>query len=295
MAELSASQEELRRCQRQLAQERAEPFQASDIIWLFGAGRTGSTWLSQMLEDLPGLEVWPEPQLGELFDAERFVVGEQKARHWSFALSPSYKEAWLPAARSLILAGAQARFPAAGGVVIKEPHGSAGAPLLVEALPESRIVLLVRDPRDVVASALDARMRGMWREGWRGMYASNAESHDEFVESAARAYARHMGASREAHAAHGQSKTVVRYEDLRWDTLGELMRLCSELGVAAEEKVLARTVGQHSWETIPEDKKGEGKFYRKGTSGGWQQDLTEQQIEVVEKTTAPILREFYPK
>src|SRR3712207_6950789 len=48
-------------------------------------------------------------------------------------------------------------------LVVKEPNGSIGAPLLMEALPESRMILLVRDPRDVAASSIDARRKGGWQ------------------------------------------------------------------------------------------------------------------------------------
>jgi hypothetical protein len=39
-----------------------------NIVWIFGAGRTGSTWLSQMMGELEGHEVWFEPWVGALFD-----------------------------------------------------------------------------------------------------------------------------------------------------------------------------------------------------------------------------------
>jgi hypothetical protein len=43
-----------------------------------------------------------------------------------------------------------------------------GAVLLAEALPESRMVLLVRDPRDYTASWVDAHKEGGWRSGGEG-------------------------------------------------------------------------------------------------------------------------------
>jgi hypothetical protein len=53
-------------------------------------------------------------------------------------------------------------------------------------------------------------------------------------------------------------------------------------------------VGKHSWENIPKEDKGEGKFYRKATPGGWREDLTPEQVRTVEEKTAPLLMEFYP-
>jgi hypothetical protein len=102
-----------------------------------------------------------------------------------------------------------------------------------------------------------------------------------------------VSAAKEAYEAHRGRKTLVRYEDLRFDTLGVMRRVCSELGLPVDEERLARSVENRSWEKIPEDKKGPGKSKRKATPGGWSEDLTPRQVEIVEEVTAPLLEEFY--
>jgi len=52
-------------------------------------------------------------------------------------------------------------------------------------------------------------------------------------------------------------------------------------------------VAKHSWEQIPEGEKGEGKFYRKGKAGGWREDLSPDQIRIIEEITAPVLSKYY--
>jgi hypothetical protein len=73
-----------------------------------------------------------------------------------------------------------------------------------------------------------------------------------------------------------------------------MRRLCSALQIPTDEEKLTRVVEKHSWENIPEKDKGEGKFYRKATLGGWRKDLTSDQVKAIESITAPLLREFYP-
>jgi hypothetical protein len=169
----------------------------------------------------------------------------------------------------------------------------------MEALPESGMVLLIRDPRDVVASWLDATRKGGWQTRRRGEGGRRAESLAEtnpnaFVRRHADAYLQHVGSARRAYEAHEGRKVVVRYEDLRADTLGTIKRMYGELNVPVEESKLAKAVEKHAWENIPEEEKGQGKFYRKATPEAWRQDLTRRQVKTVERITAPLLEEFYP-
>lgn len=271
-----------------------------NTIWIFGTGRTGSTWLAAMMEEPEDHEVWFEPRVGTLFDPQRFerFGGKQ------FILASQYKEVWLGSIRNFILDGANARFPELAGkgggyLAVKEPGGSVGASMIMEALPESGMVLLIRDPRDVVASWLDATRKGGWQTRRRGEEGRRAESladtnPNAFVKRHADAYLQHVGSARQAYEEHGGRKVVVRYEDLRADTLGTMKRMYSELGVPMEDARLARAVEKHTWENIPEEEKGQGMFYRKATPQGWREDLTRHQVKTVERITAPLLEEFYP-
>src|SRR5215210_7869833 len=38
-----------------------------NMIWIFGSGRSGSTWLRSMMEEMSGHRVWEEPMVGRLF------------------------------------------------------------------------------------------------------------------------------------------------------------------------------------------------------------------------------------
>ena len=269
-----------------------DAFDASRLVWLFGAPRTGSTWLSEMFSEA-GFEVWKEPLVGELFGHlyYRRSSETQRTRSKHFILG-AHRDTWLSSVRSLVLEGVAARFSGDAFVLAKEPNGSIGAPLLSEALPDSRLICLVRDPRDVVASALASGRDGGWREKARNRRGAAPET-DLSAEKWAGIVTQQMGNAVVAYHSHAGPKSLVRYEDLRTDPLAQMSRLHAELGITAQEVAIERAVEKCSWEAIPEENKGPDKFYRKATPGSWREDLTSEEAQVVESATAPLLREFY--
>jgi hypothetical protein len=289
---------------RDLGKATARGIRPQNIVWIFGAARTGSTWLSEMMGDLQGHTVWREPLVGALFgnlyyERAKHLIGKP-GKHYIFG--ERYRESWLDSIRAFVLKEASGRFPEARGsgnyLVVKEPNGSFGAPLLMEALPESRMILLIRDPRDVTASSMDARSEGGWkyenRKGRRPKKPLVERNPRYFVRRRARSYLRSVEKSRQAYEAHQGHKVLVKYEELRADTLATMRRIYSALEIPVDEEELAAAVEKSSWENIPEEEKGPGKRRRKATAGGWREDLTPEQARIVEKVTRPLLEEFYP-
>ncbi len=100
-----------------------------NIIWVFGSGRTGSSWLTFMMGSLPDHTRWNEPLVGYLFGHLYYKRAEARQDREHFILASTYMESWVNSIRTLLLNGAAMRFPERaekGYLVIKEPHGSMG-------------------------------------------------------------------------------------------------------------------------------------------------------------------------
>jgi hypothetical protein len=247
---------------------------------------------------------WREPLVGQLFGSFYDGANAINFERPQFIFSDTNRDAWLNGIRLFVLNAIRGYF--SGGdkyLVVVEPNGSLGAPLIMEALPESRMILLMRDPRDVVASALDRHRKGGDAYKLRAQdprkaktLPKNAADHDPdgFIKTQAKRYLRNVSSARQAFDNHRGPKVMVKYEDLRAETLQTMKRLYSGLGIEVVEAELARVVNKHAWENIPAENKGPGKSNRKASPGGWREDLTPRQVETVERVTAPLLREFYP-
>lgn len=282
-----------------------------NIVWILGSPRTGSTWLSEILGEFSGHALWKEPFFGVVLNLRNNLAHRGYLDSKQFLLGEHYRDVWIGSMRRLFLDVGHAKFPNIAPkhhLVIKEPNGSICAPMIMEAFPESKLVFLVRDSRDVVASLLDAARKGSWY-GYDKFEASVADavlrnggpdspengSEDEFVERLAKNYVSNVGAVKEAYDRHPEgAKVLVRYEDLRENPRDWVSRICDSLGIELDDEQLEQAVAKHAWENIPKENRGQGKFHRKASPGGWKEDLTSEEALKVEEITGPILREFYP-
>jgi hypothetical protein len=275
-----------------------------NMIWVFGIGRSGNTWLLGMMSAVSHYETWDEPYVGRLFGDFYEEAKVQALPRAHFIMGDPIRKGWVRSIRNFVLDGAGYSHPTLGRgkyLVIGEHNSSVGAPLLMEALPESRMILLVRDPRDVIASNLDGAREGGWLAQWREIGGGDEEYHalaevdpNVYVKQLAEKYLHDIGCARQAYESHKGRKVLVRYEDLRADTMGTMQRIYSTLELPVNGEQLEHIVQAHSWENIPEKYKGRGQFNRKATPGAWKEDLTPEQAQTIEEITAPLLKEFYP-
>jgi O-antigen biosynthesis protein len=274
-----------------------KPVRVEQLIWMFGHSRTGSTWLSWMMAELKNQERWHEPYVGLLFGSfvyERLKDNQKLLDNPSFIMGEPYREAWLRSIKNFVLEGAAARYPELGKdqyLVVKEPNGSIGAPLLLEATPDSRLIFLIRDSRDVIASRLDAFREGSWTGQDRDY--STTEKLNAQTKSLAEDYLRVVSKVQEAYEAHRGKKVLVRYEDLRYDTINTLKAMYNALEIEADETQIEATVVKHSWARVSEEEKGKDKFFRKAQPGSWREDLSSEQVKLIEDITGPLLSKYY--
>jgi hypothetical protein len=279
--------------------EQATGVNPENVVWIFCTARSGSTWMRSMLDDLVDGEVWEEPKVGRLFGEFYSRAKPTQLGRTNYVLGEPTREAWTGALRDFVLRTAWASHPSVTPeryLIVKEPGGAVGAPLLMAALPESRMVLLVRDPRDFAASVLDATRKGGWmQEGmdeWARRDLDSEKDVQRYLRALSRQYVRQMGNGKKAFDEHDGRKIMVRYDDLRTRTLGTMRDLCAALELPVTEQRLAQVVDKHAFENIPQRERGEGKFYRKATSGGWKDDLTPEQAKIVEDITGTLIYEL---
>ena len=276
------------------------------LVWVMGSSRSGSTWLTRMLASIRGATCIDDPHLGHHLGTWRPIsiawataaerpklttLPALKRQEENYFFSDRYRDAWMPALRDLVRArfGAQLAERAEGSapyLFVKEP-GSQPAQLIFDAFPDSRLVFLLRDGRDVVESWLDAYVEGSWAiEG--GAFPVADEGRLPLIRWLSTVWVFRVEAVAEAYGRLAPGgRVMVRYERLLDDPAGELRRICATCGIECDD--LEAVADQHRFSRISPGERGSGRPARAASPGGWRKTMGAREQQAMHEIMGPTL------
>jgi len=283
----------------------------NNIVFIVGCPRSGTSWLQSMIAANPKIKTGPEthlfsnyisPQLNS-WRSEIKLMGSPQGTN---GLASYFEEGeFLSALREYLanLLKPMTQDLKPGELFVEKTPGHATALSdITLLLPESKIIHLIRDARDVVASLLQANKT--WA---KGRFTGDARI-------ASSLWVKHVTKARRASKHLGSNQYLeLKYEDL-WNQptkyLGEAWRF---LGIDGSENEVANAIEANRASTLRESggyrypTRGEHArmrggtiqsppgFIRRAEPGGWRQDLTWVQKIQVWRTARVTMEEIgYP-
>jgi hypothetical protein len=251
---------------RQAEQTRTADGLAEDrIAWIVGCGRSGSTWLAEMLGSLPNLRRWHEPYFGRFF-RHLHERPDDLDRQSSF-FSRRHQTVWLQGLRELFFNMVRDRYPQFGrhALVVKEVNTPEIYDWLRILFPTGRMILLGRDPYDVLDSYLDLQKPGSWNERFGDSGAPLSEANVRRTAEHIRSTLNQAIVAYEAFPV--EQRLHVAYEDLLHDPVPHLVACGKLVGEALTEKAARKVAEKHKFNKYKQT--GTLQFRRRGQAGGW--------------------------
>jgi hypothetical protein len=219
-------------------------------------------------------------------DVDNCTLNRMAAAGPGYFFSDAHSETWVEPLGRLVCDRFSARreFDL---IAIQEPNGSQAADIIMRAIPEARFLFLLRDGRDVVDSERAAYAEGGWMTKRYPMPGVPEASRAAFVEESAYKWVWRTLIVNEAFERHPGPKLMVRYEDLRERTEAEMTRILEWLGIAAD---IPAIVEQHGFDQA--QVRGPNEFVRAASPGGWRENLTLAEQELIGDIMQPTLDRF---
>lgn len=313
-AEISALRKELAR----LGKDPSESPSRTPVFFVVGNQKSGTTWLMRMLDAHPEVLCkgegrffgggWRQKSLKQrdvlrpassLYNA---VLDAEYLRLWIersvWSRNDSAEEHLNNLTRMAIDYFLEGELLKSGKRVVgdKSPLLTPETIREISAIyPESRVIHIVRDGRDVAVSAAFHASnfgRGRGRNGPRETEGSMFPEGN--LERLAAEWAARVGKTIEdGPELLGENYTEVRYEDLLRRPRAEVGRLLGFLGVASDEGAARRCVDAASFEKLSKGRKrGEedpASFFRKGVAGDWKNVFTPRDREAFDQEAGELL------
>jgi hypothetical protein len=285
------------------------------LAWIFGSSRSGSTWLLRMLSNLQRVIPIDDPHLGHHLGIWRPIplawatakdppklgtLADYKREKRDYLFSDRYRDVWVPQLRELVGARFEAQaaeqIEEAGGVdapivVVKEP-GSHAADTIMDVFPQSCLIFLLRDGRDVVDSWLDAYTDGSWATE-EGAYGLDDAGRPALIRWQSSVWLHRTEVVQQTYArTDPERRILIRYEEMRDNPVAALRGICELLGVEVEDGDLERIAKANAFSRVPDSRKGNGQEIRRANPGGWAAHMSREEILAMHEILAEKLNEL---
>jgi len=271
-----------------------------NLVWIIGAARSGTTWLVELLSSYNSFR-FDEPLIGRhlgllenIGPASTRRVDRDRGRT-SYFFCDEYKENWKFFVRKLILNRIYAQFQDLSKmIIIKEPNGSMGSDIISECLSNSKIILLLRDGRDVLHSQVAALSKDGYAakasKTWEPLEGKRRFNH---IKLASHEWVKIVDIFMKAYQSHPkENKIQIRYEELRQNTFDELKKIFDFLNSDIDDSRLRKIVELITFENLPEKKKGLGTTRQFAKVGIWKEKFSDEEKKVIEHIMGNTLRDL---
>lgn len=269
-----------------------------NIVWIFGANRSGTSWLRRQLWVKDQTEHMLEPLIGQHLGIFKMPKGEversleTQGKNENYFFANKFKDVWIIYLRKLILNRIYAQFQDLNKkIIIKEPNGSLGADIISECLPNSKIILIIRDGRDVIDSRLDALSGGISKKtGWSII---TKKDRTPFVNRESKIWVKTIENLVKTYEMHNKDlKILIHYEELLKNPFTELKKIYNLISINITDDELKQKIDKQSYKNVPEKLKGKGKLIRSASPGKWRDNLSKEEQEIMQKIMKDILKKL---
>jgi len=271
-----------------------------NIIWLFGTRRSGTTWLGKQLLS-HNTHYLHEPNITDHLDLPMNQAAENLIRRIdarkdteNYFFSEKYKNTWSYYLGKMILNRVNAQFnDLSKKIIIKEPSSLLDASdILSSSTPKSKIIILVRDGRDVIDSLLNARQNLGWLVKKKENLLPNSQ-RPTFIKHRSRFWTHQMKILMNTFETKSDKNCVlIKYEDLLNNTKPILTKLYNFLNIEITDNEIDSLIKKFNFQSIPNENKGKGQFTRSASPGDWEKNFSNGEIDVMQAIMGETLKKL---
>lgn len=271
-----------------------------NLVWIFASPRSGTSWLGTQLLSYQTISL-NEPQLGVHIGMREPTIRDRIVRRIEifqnepdYFFSNQYKDTWNFYLRKLLLNRIFAQVQdVTKRVIIKEPSGTMGSDILAQCVPKSKIILMIRDGRDVIDSKIDQFQKDSWAVKNYDVTPLPPKRRQSEIKYQAELWVKLIEVVTKTFNKHPKElRLIVKYESLRNNTFEELKKIYNFIGIKIPKSELEKIVNKYSFENIPQEQKGKGKITRSATPGKWKDNLSEKELSIMKKIMSKTLQKF---